>query len=135
MTAALMVTAPPQPENMGVRQSVRPDNRGTSTPTPRQAIMTELPNVVGFNIGEAETFLRELGFAPSHQLTPSGTVEADVVIHQTPRAGTLLDPRAPVKLLVSGGPPDPPVDPTPREVIPPETFEGPPWLEPVSKDD
>lgn len=94
--------------------------------------MTELPNAVGFNVGEAETFLRELGFAPSHQLTPSGTVEADVVIHQTPRAGTLLQPRAPVQLLVSGGPPDPPVDTTPREVIPPETVEGPPGLEPVS---
>ncbi len=94
--------------------------------------MTELPNVVGFNVGEAETFLRDLGFQPSHQLAPSGTVEADVVIHQTPRAGTLLDPRAAVKLLVSGGPPDEPVDMTPREVIPPETVEGPPGLEPVS---
>ena len=94
--------------------------------------MTELPNVVGSNVGEAETFRRDLGVLPCHPLTPHGTVEADVVIQQTPRAGTLLAPRASVKLLVSGGAPDPPVDPTPREVIPPETFELPPGLEPVS---
>ena len=94
--------------------------------------MTELPSVVGSNVGEAETLLRDLGFQPSHRLTPHGTVEADVVIEQTPGAGTLLGPQAPVKLLVSGGPPDPPVDLTPREVIPPETFELPPGLEPVS---
>jgi beta-lactam-binding protein with PASTA domain len=94
--------------------------------------MTELPNVVGTDVGEAEAFLRDLGFQPSHRLTPHGTVEADVVIQQTPRAGALLQPRAPVQLLVSGGPPDPPVDITPREVIPPETFELPPGLEPVS---
>ena len=94
--------------------------------------MTELPNVVGSDVGEAETLLRDLGFQPSHRLTPHGTVEADVVIHQTPRGGTLLAPQAPVQLLVSGGPPDPPVDITPREVIPPETFELPPGLEPVS---
>jgi beta-lactam-binding protein with PASTA domain len=94
--------------------------------------MTEFPNVVGFNVGEAETFLRELGFLPSHRLTPHGTVEADVVIQQTPGAGTLLGPQAPVSLLVSGGPPDPPVDLTPREVIPPETLEPPLGLEPVS---
>jgi hypothetical protein len=94
--------------------------------------MPELPNVVGFIVAEAETFLQKLGYQPSHRLTPSGTVEADVVIQQTPRAGTLLDPPAPVMLLVSGGPPDEPVDITPREVIPPETVEGPPGLEPIS---
>ena len=115
-------------------QPHRPHNGGTSTPTPRQAVMPELPNVVGFNVGDAETFLRELGYQPSHRLAPSGTVEADVVIQQTPRGGTLLDPPAPVSLLVSGGPPDPPVDPTPPKVIPPDTFEPPPGLEPVSED-
>jgi beta-lactam-binding protein with PASTA domain len=94
--------------------------------------MPELPNVVGSTVGEAESLLAELGYQPSHQLAPSGTVEADIVIQQTPRGGTLLEPPAPVKLLVSGGPPDEPVDTTPPEVIPPETVEPPPGLEPVS---
>jgi PASTA domain len=38
--------------------------------------MPELPDVVGQSVGEAEAVLRELGYQPSHRLTPSGTVEA-----------------------------------------------------------
>jgi beta-lactam-binding protein with PASTA domain len=95
-----------------------------------------LPNVVGLTLGDADSFLHDLGYETSHQFAPSGTVEADVVIRQIPQHGTSLDPPALVRLIASGGPLDPPTNTGPEKTLPPpgldDTF---PAAEPPPRDD
>jgi len=63
-----------------------------------------VPQVVGMKLAEARTRLREVGFRVGEETQIEATAPADVVIAQTPTAGTEAASGASVALTVSRGP-------------------------------
>jgi serine/threonine-protein kinase len=68
------------------------------------AAATELPNVVGQTLADAEATLKGAQYKVSVQEQPSDTVPQGSVISMSPQAGTQLAPGRTVVLVVSTGP-------------------------------
>ncbi len=67
-------------------------------------VMTEVPNVVNKEAGEATQMLTELGFVVHTEVQPSRDFTKDYVIAVEPAAGTMIAAASTVKIVVSGGP-------------------------------
>jgi hypothetical protein len=78
---------------------------GLSGPTATVTLQILVPDVVGLGEDAALVALKEAGLFFSIEHTQSNDVAEGVVISQDPAAGMYMDPRTPVTIAVSSGPP------------------------------